>query len=196
VVWQWQRNRDHRGRGSRSQVAPPAAPEQSPDVGPLSDPAFVAGLRPVPSVSSDAWSRRPAADLTGVSPEGSRLEVRLGDCGGQVLLAFLTTRCDGCDEFWAGMADTGAEGLPSSVSTVVVTRGPETVDRAEVARAASGTSGVPVVMSDQAWVDYQVMGYPFFILVDATERCVIGETVGFGWAEIVAMVRSSESERR
>jgi hypothetical protein len=130
----------------------------------------------------------------GVSPEGRRLEVRLADGGPQVLVAFLATRCDGCEEFWAGIR-AGAEGLPASVEIVVVTKGPETVDPVEVARMASGIGSVPVVMSDQAWIDFQVMGYPFFILVDATERCVIGETVGFGWTDIVAMVRSAGAER-
>jgi hypothetical protein len=160
----------------------------------MADPAFVAGLRAVPSSTSEAWSRRPATDLEGVSPEGHRLEVRLADCGPKVLLAFLTTRCDGCDEFWAEIG-TGADGLPTSVSIVVVAKGPGTVDPVEVARVASGRGDVPVIMSDQAWIDYQVMGYPFFILVDTTKRCVMGETVGFGWEDIVAMVRSAGAER-
>jgi hypothetical protein len=154
----------------------------------------VAGLRPVPSTSSDAWSGRPAADLVGVGPSGHRLEVRLADCQRLVLLAFLTTNCDGCDEFWAGAPGEGPGGLPASLTTVVVTRGPDTVDAAEVARLASGTVGVPVVMSDEAWTDYQVMGYPFFILVDAIDRYVIGETVGFGWADVADMARSAAGE--
>jgi hypothetical protein len=194
VVWQWQRNRNHRGRGARAWVTPTAAMADGSQGGPLSDPAFVAGLRPVPSAASAGWSRRPAADLVGVTPEGLQLELRLADGGPQLLLAFLATHCDGCEEFWVGIR-AGAEGLPPSVEIVVVTKGPETVDPVEVARLASGIGGVPVVMSDQAWIDYQVMGYPFFILVDATERCVIGETVGFGWADMVAMVRAAGSER-
>jgi hypothetical protein len=193
VVWQWQRNRDHRGRGSRGGVTPSTATGNTPEGGPLLDPAFVAGLRPVPSVPSGGSSRRPAADLVGVSPEGSQVEVRLADGGRQLLLAFLATRCDGCEEFWTGMVDPGVQGLPASVSTVVVTKGPETIDPVEVGRLASGRD-VPVVMSDQAWTDYEVMGYPFFILVDAIERCVIGEAVGFGWTDIVAMVRSAGVE--
>ena len=196
MVWQWQRNRDHRERVSRSGVAPPAPPEAAPDSGPLSDPAFVAGLRAVPSASSDSWPRRPAADLAGVSPEGQRLEVRLADHGPLVLLAFLTTHCDGCDEFWAGPDEATAVTLPASVSTLVVTKGPETVDPAEVIRLASGRGGTPVIMSDEAWADYQVMGYPFFVLVDASDRCVVGETVGFGWADIADMIHSAIGERR
>jgi hypothetical protein len=121
--------------------------------------------------------------------------VRLADGRRQLLLAFLATRCDGCEEFWAGMVDTEARGLPASVATVAVTKGPETIDPVEVDRLASGRA-VPVVMSDQAWTDYQVMGYPHFILVDPTEGCVIGETIGFGWDDVVAMVRSAGAERR
>jgi len=131
-----------------------------------------------------------------VSPEGRRLEVRLADCGPLVLLAFLTTHCDGCDEFWSGTGDPVVGTLPTSVSTVVVTKGPETVDPDEVARVASGRGDVPVIMSDEAWADYQVMGYPFFVLVDATDRCVVGETVGFGWADIADMIHSAIGERR
>ena len=53
---------------------------------------------------------------------------------------------------------------------------------------ASGAGGAPVVMSDQAWSDYRVTGYPFFVLVEAGTRTVIGETVGFGWSDITSMV--------
>ncbi len=74
---------------------------------------------------------------------------------------------------------------------VAVTKGPGSVDRAEVVRAARGVSRVPVVMSDRAWRDYRVSGYPFFVLVDATAGTVIGETVGFGWSDVQSMVRAA-----
>jgi hypothetical protein len=61
----------------------------------------------------------------------------------------------------------------------------------DVGLVAASVIGVPVVMSDRAWVDYQVMGYPFFVLVDPDSRSVIGETVGFGWADVVSMIRTS-----
>ena len=44
-------------------------------------------------------------------------------------------------------------------------------------------------MTDQAWTDYRVSGYPFFVLVDASTRTVIAETVGFGWSDLVRLVQ-------
>jgi hypothetical protein len=77
------------------------------------------------------------------------------------------------------------------VSTVVVTKGPATTEPAAVEQVAAGITRVPVIMSDEAWTDYRVTGYPFFVLVDAPARTVVGETVGFGWPDVISMVRTA-----
>ena len=162
---------------------------------PLSDPAFRAGLRPIPAGPVGADRRVAAVDLVGVRPTGGPVEVGVRSMGSPVLLCFLHVRCDGCDGFWRGLAGPTAH-LPVAawaVARVAVTRGPSSVDPAEVARVADGISGVPVVMSDQAWVDYQVSGYPFFVLVDPAVGSVIGETVGFGWGDVGSMIEASLS---
>ena len=78
---------------------------------------------------------------------------------------------------------------------VGVTRGADTVDRSEVAALAAGPrerAGSPVVvMSDRAWADYRVTGYPFFVLVDPAAGRVVGETVGFGWSDVRVMVQQA-----
>jgi len=115
----------------------------------------------------------------------------MGEFHSLVLLAFLATRCDGCGEFWQGLRDSATVGLPESVAVVAVTRGPGTVSSADVREVAAGITRVPVIMSDAAWTDYRVSAYPFFVLVDAPGRRVVGETVGFGWSDIVSMVRAA-----
>lgn len=137
--------------------------------------------------------------MEGATPAGRPISVPLGGgyCpdGGpsaRLLLAFLHVNCDGCDQYWRGFADPGQIGLPPGVSTAVVTKGPASVAVDAVAAAAAGVDAVPVVMSDQAWSDYRVSGYPFFVLVDVDGRTVIGETVGFGWADVLGMVASAE----
>jgi len=115
----------------------------------------------------------------------------MGGFDRMLLLAFLATRCDGCEEFWRGLRDDTGVGLPESVAVVAVTRGPGTISSADVGEAAAGVSRVPVIMSDAAWTDYRVSAYPFFVLVDAHGRRVVGETVGFGWPDVVSMVRAS-----
>jgi hypothetical protein len=76
------------------------------------------------------------------------------------------------------------------VLPAIVTRGPESVDLGAVQQAAAGVLEVPVIMSEQAWIDYQVLGYPFFVMVDRESHAVVGETVGFGWADVNSMIRS------
>ena len=190
MVWQWQRNRGHRGRTVGGDLAP-----ETP--GPLADPEFVAGLRPIPVRSiggrgvPGGTSRWPASDLAGVSPTGTTVAIDLVDADRPLLLAFLATRCDGCQQFWDGLRNGEWGGLPGPVSVAAVTRGPESIAPSEVAGVAHDIVELPVVMSDQAWADYRVLGYPFFVLIDPVAREVIGETVGFGWPDVASMISAA-----
>jgi hypothetical protein len=74
------------------------------------------------------------------------------------------------------------------VTSVIVTRGPDTVAPREVSRLATNVA-VPVIMTDGAWSDYRVFGYPFFVLVDSATRTVVAETVGFGWSDLVRLAQ-------
>ncbi|MGH3576426.1 MAG: hypothetical protein ACRDU0_02540, partial [Mycobacterium sp.] len=89
------------------------------------------------------------------------------------------------------LRDGATVGLPGPLAVVAVTRGPGTIPPADVDEVAAGIDRVPVIMSDAAWTDYRVSGYPFFVLVDAPARRVVGETVGLGWPDVVSMVRAA-----
>jgi hypothetical protein len=129
------------------------------------------------------------SDLRGTDPDGRPVRVDLAGVDRPVLLVFLATRCDGCDQFWVGLG-AGAEPALDEVVPVVVTRGPDSVPVAEVAALADGLRGVPVVMSDRAWTDYRVTGYPFIVLVEPSSRRILAETVGFGWSDVLSTVRA------
>lgn len=152
--------------------------------GPLSDPEFVAGLRPVPSGIDNSAPSWPAVDLVGVLPNGSPMVVELAGRSRPVLLVFLTIDCDGCELFWNGLADA-----PAEVDVVAVTKGPSEVSPLEVAARATG----PVVMSEAAWVDYRVTGYPFLVLVDPAARRILAESVGFAWSDVDAVLATLDS---
>ncbi len=170
-------------------------PPGSAPVNPLSDPEFLAGLRPIPSGPVDPDARRPAADIYGIDPSGCPVEVVLASFSGPVLLCFLHVRCDGCEEFWRGLRDDQIAELPFGTSPVAVSKGPASVNPDEVAGSASGVTAVPVVMSDPAWDAYRVTGYPFFALVDPVAGLVVGETIGFGWSDVRSMIEASWPER-
>ena len=150
---------------------------------PLTDPDFVAGLRPVPSGIGDAPVAWSASDVSGEGPDGQPVGVDLGVADRRVLLVFLSTNCDGCDLFWTGLRDD----LPSGVDVVVVTKGPATVAADEVVAAAVGVTA-PIVMTDRAWADFRVTSYPFLVLVEPRTRRILGESVGFGWSDVAALL--------
>ncbi len=181
----------------------------TPGSNPASDPSFTAGLRPIPSRPAGAAVPWPATDITGKGPDGTPIEIRIASADRPILLIFLATRCDGCADYWYGLADQSSDPTtePSTsgpgpdptpgldvgdtlarVMPVVVTRGPRVEAAAEVAAVSAGARRTPVVMSDQAWKDYRVTAYPFFVLVDPGSGRIIGETVGFGWSDVAAMV--------
>jgi hypothetical protein len=160
---------------------------------PLDDPDFIAGLRPVPTGDPGVVPDWPAQDVRGTRPDGSPVAIDLADIDERLLLlVFLTARCDGCAAFWDGLADTSDPAL-SGVVPVVVTKGPGSVDAAAIADLALPLGG-DVVMSDSAWTDYRVTGYPFLVLVDPPGRRILAETVGFGWADVARLLESGQPD--
>jgi len=154
---------------------------------PLSDPDFVAGLRPVPTGVPGEAPDWPAADLRGVRPDGSAVSVALAGLDRPLLLLFLAVHCDGCESFWRGLGDADDPSV-AGVVTVAVTKGPDSVDAAEVDSLATAFTG-DVVMGDAPWTDYRVTGYPFLVLVEPGPRRILAEAVGFGWADVASVVR-------
>jgi len=151
----------------------------------------MAGLRAIPTGAASA--DRPAYDLAGVDPSGRLIKVAVLSHPGRTLLAFLAVDCFGCEPFWQGIGDPATLSGSPDLARVVVTKGPEAASSAGVEAAAAGVSGVPVVMSDAAWLDYQVLSYPSFLLVDSPSARVVGETMGMGWDDVRAMLEAVES---
>ncbi len=156
-------------------------------VNPFDDPSFVSGLRPIGSGLAGEAPTWKASDVVGTAPDGRPVEIRLDAEDRPVLLVFLTTRCDGCDTFWQGLAAVGDPALVGVVP-VVVTKEPDAVSVEEIRMLASGLEGTGVVMSDQAWADYRVTGYPFLVLIDPASRKILAESVGFGWTDVASVL--------
>jgi hypothetical protein len=121
--------------------------------------------------------------VAGVGPDGGEVTVAgLESAGGEVVvLTFLTSSCQGCRQFWEGPA----QNLPGTARMAIVTPGPELEDRRQVAalaREAVTPNGVPVVMSAQAWTDYDVTRSPFAVAV--RDGRVAGEGPLFGWEDL------------
>ena len=161
-------------------VGDPAAPADDP-----------AGPRPVsigPPLPPERRSRS-VHDVSGVTPEGDALAVTVGR--GRTLLAFLSSGCSTCGAFWSAFADPATGRRLPGVRLVVVTKGPELESPPEIRRRSAR---VPVIMSSEAWNDYEVPGSPFFVLVDGSVDRRIGEGVANGFDQVVDLVRRAEGD--
>jgi len=182
---------EHVAAGEHGRPADPDPPARrdapAAQLHPLDDPEFVAGLRTVPSTASGEHVTWSASDLSGTRPDGSTVEIGLDSLDRATLLVFLTTRCDGCETFWRGLADR-SDPLLETLVTIVAVKASDAADIDEVRALAEPLTATEVVLGDRAWSDYRVTGYPFLVLVDPSTRTVLAETVGFGWSDVAATV--------
>jgi hypothetical protein len=133
-----------------------------------------------------------APTVAGVTPGGDALAVSVGRADHATLLAFLSSGCATCAGFWRSFERPDRLGLPSGTRLIVVTKGPEMEVPAEVARNAD--RDLTVIMSTDAWVDYEVPGSPFFVLVDGRSGRRIGEGVANHFHQVVEMVHRAAAD--
>jgi hypothetical protein len=141
--------------------------------------------------SSPALGAAPA--VAGVTPTGDARAVAVDNSDDLTLLGFLSSGCTGCAAFWDALQDPGRLQLPDRTRVVIVTKGP---DREVPSEVRSRTTGrVPVVMSTDAWLDYQVPGSPFFVLVDGATGHKVGQGVASHVGQLAELVRRAEHDR-
>ena len=140
-----------------------------------------AGVVPRPRVTS-----RPAVDVSGTSPEGDAVSVAVTEVDHPTLLAFLTSGCTTCVEFWNAFADPRSLRVPGGARLVVVTKGEEAESPGRLRKFAP--RDVPVVMSSAAWDDYDVPVAPYFAYVDGATATVVGEGAAGSWNHLSDML--------
>ena len=137
---------------------------------------------PTPGSSPDA------TDVSGVNPDGDA--VAIGILGNPVptLLAFLSSGCLTCREFWEEFGDARLT-VPGGARLVVVTMSPEDESVSALRRLISPVT--TIVMSTPAWAAYEVAGSPYFVYVDGMSGAVVGEGTATSWARVCEMVTES-----
>ena len=118
-------------------------------------------------VGDDLRGRPSQVELAGAAPGGR-----------PTLLAFLTSGCSVCQTFWEELGpDTDT---PGDARLVVVAKGSGDESPATLQRLAR--PGVEVVASSAAWVDYDIPGSPYFVLVE--QGVVTGEGSATSWPSV------------
>src|SRR3954471_18593207 len=128
------------------------------------------------------------ADVSGADADGATQHVAVAGVDHKTLLAFLSTTCLTCRDFWSAFADSSLE-VPGRARVVIVTRSAEAESPSSVRRLAPRT--VHTVMSTETWHAYNVPGAPYFILVDGVSNQVVGEGTATAWDRVQELMRQA-----
>lgn len=140
------------------------------------------GFRTRPGVPMPRDGASVADAIAGVDPHGDGVAVSLAGQQHRTLVAFLSSGCRTCRAFWSSFTQPEVLGLRPDVRLVVVTKGPDDESVSEV--AALAPPSVPVIMSSQAWSEFEVPMAPYFVLVDGPTGAVVGEGASAGWVQV------------
>lgn len=126
-------------------------------------------------------------DLSGVTPSGSAIAVSPQGAGRLSLLAFLSSGCSTCADFWRAFGEGAAVVVKDRgvARPLIVTKGVSHEIPAAVATLAP--PNVTVVMSDEAWRDYSVPASPYFVLIDGAQG-VIGEGSAASFQQLIGVL--------
>jgi len=160
------------------------------DHGPVTTPVGAPARRD--NVRSKDVPKRPSrsgTDLVGSSPTLDAVSVAVTGVQHFTLLAFLSSGCGSCLDFWDAFRDEGPVEIPGDARLVCVTKDPSEESVAAIQRLAP--HDVPTVMSSAAWSAYDVPVAPFFVLVDGPSGEVVGEGAANEWVHVQSLLHNA-----
>jgi hypothetical protein len=136
---------------------------------------------------------RAPADIAGTTLEGDAVQLSLGGSSPPTLVAFLTSGCAVCGNFWDDMRrGRHADVLERDLRLVVVTKDTSHESPSKLERLRP--DDVPVVMSSAAWEAHHVPAAPYFVYVEG--GLVQGEGSATTWKQIASLMRDAEHDAR
>lgn len=127
------------------------------------------------------------SSVSGETLDGEVLALSL--LGQDTMIAFLSSGCTTCQEFWKAFRKDPA--LPPGARLVVVTRGPD--DESPSALLQRRPEGVPLLMSEETWEAFGVPGSPYFAYVDSSGE-LVGEGSGASWQQVLDLMSQSRAD--
>lgn len=145
-----------------------------------------------------AMSARPirtsTSDITGVNPAGDPVVKSLQIGSDPILLAFLSTTCTSCSEFWGAFESDSMVFHNARYRVLVVTLGPS--EESPTRAINLSRADVDVVMSSEAWKAFEVPGAPYFAVVDTDTQQVIGEGTAVDMSSLSTFLSDAAGDRR
>jgi hypothetical protein len=146
-------------------------------------------IRSIPVTGGAPKSGR---DIAGATPAGDAVSIAVREVRHMTLLAFLSSGCATCLDFWSAFASDSVPEVPGDARLVIVTKGAEHESVSSVHRLAPAR--IPVVMSSEAWDEYDVPVAPFFVLVDGTSGAIVGEGAASNWGQVTSLMAQAVTD--
>ena len=140
----------------------------------------------------DEWAE--SHDISGTSLHGEIVSVRTVGVEHDTILAFLSSSCEGCAGFWHELGEPGSWTTPQGSRLLVVTKGPDEESPSVLSQLCP--DGVDLVMSSQAWADFNVPGSPYVVVADGRTGRVKGEGSGLSFSQVSGLIRQSVEDSR
>jgi hypothetical protein len=132
----------------------------------------------------------PAHDVAGASLAGEVVTTRVVGVEHDTVLLFLSSGCASCATFWGELAEPVP--LPPRTRLLVVAQDAPADDPAELAELAA--PGVDVLLSSDAWRDYEVPGSPHVVFVDGASGEVRGEGTGQSLRQVAQLLAQATGD--
>jgi hypothetical protein len=149
-------------------------------------------LLPVVPKASSIPELGPAHDITGETLTGELVSAAVVGTEHDTLLLFLSSGCASCESFWTDLGKPGAIHLPAATRLLVVPQSPESEDVDLLRHLAP--AGLDVILSSDAWRDYEVPGSPHVVYVDGTSGRVRGEGTGQSLRQVAELLARSTGD--
>lgn len=124
---------------------------------------------------------RDIVDIVGTVPGGGSVSVSVVG-NHYTLLAFLSSSCRTCERFWSELKAPDFELGGQMVRLVIVAQDPAHDSESRLAELAP--PGVRTVCSSAAWQAYQVVGSPYFVLIDGAKAQMVGAGTAPDWRQV------------
>jgi hypothetical protein len=147
-------------------------------------------------VRQQAPARDPGAlaapDVAGATLLGDSAKVSLAPGSPPTLLAFLTSGCTSCRNFWEAFGSGAPAELAPDVRVVAVAKDGSHESPARLRELAP--AGLPVLLSSAAWDAYSVPGSPYFVYVE--DGAIQGEGSATQWPQLASLLRDARADTR
>lgn len=141
---------------------------------------------PVPLGDQSAVPR----DIVATTLDDEAVVVRTAGVAHDTVLAFLSSSCTTCLQFWDDFARPVA--LPATARLLIVVK--DLAEESPSALHELRPDGVDVLLSSQAWNDYRVPGSPYVMAVDGKSGRVKGEGTGMSWEQVANLLAQSTGD--